>query len=73
MSYSKFKTAILRGYGVAEAAPIYQTDCSDCMHFSLILFVSVAHLEILSTFLYLRGYQSSARMSFQLMTKATDI
>jgi hypothetical protein len=46
------KTGILRGYVVVEARPILQAGWSDCLHFSLSLFVSFAYLEFLFKFLY---------------------
>jgi hypothetical protein len=39
-------------YGVAEDPPVFQAGWSDCMYFDLSLFVSFAHPEISSAFLY---------------------
>jgi hypothetical protein len=50
------KEEIFHGFDVAEVTPVFpvfQAGLSDCMHFSLSLFVSVAHLEFPRTFLYL--------------------
>jgi hypothetical protein len=38
------KKGIFRDYGVAEAPPGFQAGWSDCMYFSLFLFILFAHL-----------------------------
>jgi hypothetical protein len=46
------KAGIFLGFGVAEARPGFQAGWSDCMFFSLSLFILFAHLEFSCTFLY---------------------
>jgi hypothetical protein len=62
------KTGFFRGYGLAEAPPTFQTGWSDCMCFSLFLFVSFAHLHLRVSFCTYEStvpYRSSAQVSFR--------
>jgi hypothetical protein len=47
------KTGFFRDYGVAEVPPGFQAGWSDCMYFSLFLFILIAHLGFPCTFLCL--------------------
>jgi hypothetical protein len=51
------KTGFFRDYGVAEAPPGFQAGWSDCMYFSLFLFISFAHLEIMQGCNVVIGYR----------------
>jgi hypothetical protein len=48
------KTGIDHAHGAAEALPFYKAGWSDCIYFSLSLFVSFANLEFLSRFFSLK-------------------
>jgi hypothetical protein len=65
---AQLRTGLFRGWGVAEAPPVFQAGWFDCMYFSIPLSVSFAHLEFLYEFCTCEGtvpYRSSAQMSFR--------
>jgi hypothetical protein len=66
------KTGFFCGYGAAEATPfflIFQAGWSDCVYFLndsrrfSLSFISVAHLDFSSKYLYILGYSAVSELS----------